>query len=269
MKGLSETEAKILQYCLDLGDGIASANIRDIAAHFGVSSALVVKAAKKSGYPGFREMRVALREYALVKGDDLHRELNPNDEASTLVQKVFMTAIKALQDTLLVLDPETLKAIADRLSGANRVILIGVGGSGALANDAYHKFLRIGVNTKVCTDSHLMVMEASLLSESDLILAFSHSGRTRAILESLKAAKAQGATTVAITNDPESKLKDVSDFILSSVAMGSPITGENAAARVAQLNILDALFVLVAQNDYQRSLSNLTRTNNAVSQLRI
>jgi DNA-binding MurR/RpiR family transcriptional regulator len=269
MKGMSDTEARILQYCLDLGEKISSMNINEIASHCAVSSALVVKVAKKCGYLGFRELRNALRDYANVKGEELHQELNPNDDPAIVVRKVFMTAIKALQDTLLVLDPTILKRIADLLVSAKRVLIIGVGGSGALALDAYHKFLRIGIDTKVCTDSHLMVMEACLLKTSDMIIAFSHSGRTRAIFEALKAAKLQGAITVSITNDPESKIKANSDFIISSVAMGSPITGENAAARIAQLNILDSLFVLVAQHDYERSLKNLSKTIDVVAPLRI
>jgi DNA-binding MurR/RpiR family transcriptional regulator len=53
--------------------------------------------------------------------------------------------------------------------------------------------------------------------------------------------------------------------VLASTSQGSPLTGENAAARIAQLNILDALFVAVAQRDVTTTEANLRRTMESVS----
>ena len=45
---------------------------------------------------------------------------------------------------------------------------------------------------------------------------------------------------------------------------GSPLLGENAAARIAQLTMLDAIFVLVAQRNYNAADANLAKTKAAV-----
>ncbi len=262
---MTDKEQQIARDCLSLGADINHYSIHEIAARHEVSAAMVVKVAQRCGFSGFKEMKNALMLYSQLPVVDLHEELNPNDDAKTVVEKVFRTAINALQETLAIFDFEAIERAARALRQAATIDIYGVGGSGALALDAYHKFLRIGIRTHVATDSHLMVMSANLLKPAgSVVLGFSHSGRTRAILEAFTLAHKQGAVTIAISNAPHSPLAEHTDILLCSVAQGSPITGENAAARIVQLNILDALFVLVAQGDYEKSLTNLERTNNSV-----
>lgn len=268
MNDLTEKEKQIVRGCLALGSDLQHFSIQEIAARHHVSSAMVVKTAQSCGFSGFKEMKDALVAYSQLPVVDLHEELNPDDDAATVVGKVFNTAINALQETLAIFDFDAIARAADALRNCASIDIYGAGGSGALAMDAYHKFLRIGIRTRVFTDSHLMVMSASLLQPGSVVLGFSHSGRTWAVVEAFSQARQQGATTIAISNARSSPLAEHTDILLCSVAQGSPITGESAAARVVQLGILDALFVLVAQTDYDQSIENLQRTINAVSGLR-
>ncbi|MEM4204843.1 MAG: hypothetical protein QXS54_12315, partial [Candidatus Methanomethylicaceae archaeon] len=88
-------------------------------------------------------------------------------------------------------------------------------------------------------------------------------------VEAFSFAQKRGATTIAVTNTASSPLAKYSDILLCAVAQGSPITGESAAARIVELNILDALFVLVAQANYEQSLAKLELTINSVTSHRI
>jgi DNA-binding MurR/RpiR family transcriptional regulator len=56
--------------------------------------------------------------------------------------------------------------------------------------------------------------------------------------------------------------------VLVSTSRGSPLLGENAAARIVQLNILDAVFEAVAQRDYRAAEGNLAKTMAVVSNKR-
>jgi DNA-binding MurR/RpiR family transcriptional regulator len=60
-------------------------------------------------------------------------------------------------------------------------------------------------------------------------------------------------------------LADLSDVVLCSTARGSYLTSENAAARIAQLNIMDAIFIAVAQQNLKASEASLAKTMAAVS----
>jgi DNA-binding MurR/RpiR family transcriptional regulator len=268
MQELTDRERQIVRDCMALGAELHHFSIQEIATRHSVSTAMVVKTAQRSGFSGFKEMKDALVTYSRLSVVDLHEELNPEDDVPTVVNKVFNTAINALRETLAILDFGAVERAAQALTTASAIDIYGVGGSGALALDAYHKFLRIGIRARMFTDSHLMVMSASLLEPGSVVLGFSHSGRTRALVEAFTQARLQKATTIAITNSRSSPLAERTDILLCSVAQGSPITGENAAARIVQLNILDALFVLVAQRDYDRGLDNLQHTIQAVANLR-
>jgi DNA-binding MurR/RpiR family transcriptional regulator len=57
--------------------------------------------------------------------------------------------------------------------------------------------------------------------------------------------------------------------VLCSTALGSPLTSENAAARIAQLNIMDAIFMAIAQKSYNSAEENLSRTMSAVRTKRL
>ncbi|VDZ63271.1 Als operon repressor [Serratia odorifera] len=58
---------------------------------------------------------------------------------------------------------------------------------------------------------------------------------------------------IAITNYAESPVALDAHVVLNSTSQGSHLLGENAASRIAQLNILDALFVAIAKKDLDKA----------------
>jgi DNA-binding MurR/RpiR family transcriptional regulator len=106
------------------------------------------------------------------------------------------------------------------------------------------------------------------LGPDDAVIGFSHSGETAAVIEAVELARKSGARTIAVTNYSESTLARAVDVVLCSTAENSPLMGENATARIAQLSLLDALFVAVAQKDRAAADANLARTMRAVQSKR-
>jgi RpiR family transcriptional regulator, repressor of rpiB and als operon len=264
---LTPSEARVTEVMLrSTADDLLS--LKKVAADADISEAMVVKTAKRLGFAGFRELRAALSAYKQLPNVDLHEDLKPEDTAEVIVQKVFRTAIQALEETLAILDMDGFRRAAELIHGAHHREFYGLGGSAQIARDVAHKFLRIGVRATVFDDTHMMAMSASLLREGDLVLAFSHSGRTTGVLEAIQIARANRACVIAVTNYESSPLADLSDVVLCSTALGSPLTSENAAARIAQLNIMDAIFMAVAQKSYSAAEENLARTMAAVQSKR-
>lgn len=238
--------------------------LREVSQNANVSEAMVVKTAKKLGFDGFRDFREQLSKYNGLPSAALHQEISSEDSAGDILSKVFNTAIHALQETLAIIDIPTFEKVVDAVHRASQRDLYGVGGSAQIARDVAHKFLRIGLRSAIHDDSHMMLMSASLLGPEDVAIAFSHSGRSTVVIDAIKQARECGATTIAITNFARSPLADIARFVLCSTARGSPLLGENAAARVAQLNIMDAVFAAVAQRDYDSAEQSLQRTTMAV-----
>lgn len=265
---LTSKEQEIVRNMLQMGPKIEQITISDLGSLHGVSDAMIVKLSKKLGYSGFREVRDVLFRYSQLPVTEMYQELVPDDTAETIVRKVFQISIQALQETLAILDMDSFKKAVEIIANARNRDFIGVGGSAAIARDASHKFLRIGIRTHVYDDNHLMLMSASLLTAGDLVLAISHSGQTKSILDPVRLARSNGATIIALTNYAMSTLAKEADIVLWSTARGTPLMGENAAARIAQLNIIDALFVCVAQQNYAMAEDNLGKTMSSVKKKR-
>ncbi|RJG46142.1 MurR/RpiR family transcriptional regulator [Mesorhizobium sp. DCY119] len=265
MPHLTPLEGRVVDSILARRDFGTNTPLKSVAEDAGVSDAMIVKIAKKLGFDGFKDFRAGLVDYNSLPTAELHQELSPDDTDAEIARKVFRTSIQALEETLSILDPNAFERAADLIFNARQRDLYGIGGSAQIARDVAHKFLRIGVRASVFDDAHMMLMSASLLGEGDVVIAFSHSGATTAVIEPLELARRRGARTIALTNYATSPLASIADVVLCSTAQGSPLLGENAAARVAQLIIFDAVFAAVARRDLKAAERNLAATMSAVA----
>lgn len=268
LPSLTPLEGKVAADILARRDITEETSLREVAEGSRVSDAMVVKVAKKLGFDGFRDFRQGLIGYYGSDTAALHSEISVDDTAGEVVQKVFRTAMQALEETFAILDLEAFERAAGYLHRAGQRDFYGLGGSAQIARDVSHKFLRIGIRTSVFDDAHMMMMSAALLTPDDVAVAFSHSGATTAVIEALELARKNGARTIAVTNYADSPLARLADVVLCSTAQNSPLLGENATARIAQLNLLDALFVATAQRDRKAADANLGRTMRAVQSKR-
>jgi RpiR family transcriptional regulator, repressor of rpiB and als operon len=268
LPSLTPLEVKVVESVFKRENFDETTSIKEVAEGAGVSEAMVAKISKKLGFNGFRDFRAGVAEYLRLPTADLHQDLSLDDSSEQIVHKVFRSAIQALEETLAILDLNAFDRATDILYRAAQRNFYGVGGSAQIARDVSHKFLRIGIQTSVYDDPHMMLMSASLLGPDDAVIGFSHSGATTAVLDAVAIARKQGARTIAVTSYASSPLAELADVVLASTSRGSPLLGENAAARIAQLNILDAIFVAVAQRDYRAAERNLAKTMGAVTSKR-
>ncbi|MEO1091702.1 MAG: MurR/RpiR family transcriptional regulator [Pseudomonadota bacterium] len=261
---LTPLEARVVEVMIARKDLDTTTQLKGIAEDAGVSDAMVVKVAKKLGFSGFRELRAGLVDYRRAPTASLHSEIAPDDDMASIAAKVFRTSIQALEETMAILDVKALQRAADMLYDAHRIEMYGVGGSAQIGRDVAHKLLRIGRRAQLYDDAHMMLMSAATLGPDDVVVAFSHSGETTVVLESLERAAECGAGTIAVTNYPGSSIAQKAEVVLCSTAQGSPLLGENAAARVAQLILMDTVFVGIAQRDVAQAEQALDQTMGAV-----
>ena len=234
--------------------------LKMVADETHVSNAMLVKIAKKLGFDGFRSLRAALAKQKRLPLAKAHQELSDQPTARALAEKARGASLKALEEAFSLVSFENLEQAAQWLLAARQRDFYGQGGSAQVARDATCKFLRIGIRGSAFDDGLLMLMSASLLQQGDVAVAFSYSGQTLIVLEAVRRARKNGAYVIAITNSPGSRLTRVAHLVLCATVEDSPLTGENGAARVAQLNLLDALFMAVARSSPTATEANLSRT---------
>ena len=109
-----------------------------------------------------------------------------------------------------------------------------------------------------------VAVRADLVAAGDVFLAVSHSGESRDVLEPLRRASAQAATTVVITNHPMSTAARLADFVLVSAGRETTFRPGAMASRISQLVVVDCLFVCVAQRTFDVSSRALRLTHQAL-----
>jgi DNA-binding MurR/RpiR family transcriptional regulator len=238
--------------------------LKVVASEAKVSQAMVVKIAKKLGFDGFRSLRAALAEHNRLPIREIRQELSSDKTTAEIVEKVCRSSINALGMTFSGACFERLEEAAECIWCARQRDLYGVGSSAQVARDAAFKFLRIGVRTSVFDDGCMMSMSASLLRKGDVAVAVSFSGQNLTVLDAVRQARRNGATVIAITNRSSSILAQEANFAFAASADECPLTGETAAARVAQLSIIDALFMAVARIKPAATETNLGCTISAI-----
>ncbi len=137
--------------------------------------------------------------------------------------------------------------------------------SAPIAEDAHYRMLRIGLEAKAVTDSHIQAISASRTGPDVAVLTVSHSGATHETVTFDQLAKAAGAKTVVITNYARSPIQAYADVVLFTMARETLFRTEAMSSRIAQLCVLDALIAALALADYDRATSTLQSTFETLS----
>lgn len=243
--------------------------ISELAAQCTTSEATVVRLCHTLGLKGYPQLRLALatelgrRESA----DDSHAsspDIEPGDDLAAVVEKIAYADARAVEDTARTLSVGALEAVVTAIAGARRVDVYGIGASSFVAADLQQKLHRIGLVVFAVPDPHTAMTSAALLTDADVAVGISHSGSTIDTVESLALARQRGATTVAITNVPGSPLADVAHHVLVTAGRETTFRSGATASRLAQLTVVDCIFVGVAQRTYDESQQALRVTRDAV-----
>lgn len=256
---LNPTERRIAEWLITKGNISAKTGLREVASILDVSEPLLVKVAKKIGFSGYRELRSALISYFESLPYEREEEITAHDSLDSVLDKVFSNSIQVLKEARSVADTAAIGESAQLIFKARRVVIFGVGGSASVGMDFEHKLLRIGIICHSYSDFHLMLMAASQLDDGDVAIAISQTGDTREIVDAVNTARARKAKIICITNDKASSLSQRSDFSIFSPALSGPLLGQNAVARIVQLNLLDSLFIAILLQDYQGNKEKLSR----------
>lgn len=248
--------------------------ISELARTSRTSETSVVRFCRTLGFTGFSQLRVQLAvelgtESAQFGFDACHgADIRPADTLAETVRKVASAETLGIQETAEKLDMAALQRIIDRVDPAAQVLAFGVGASNASAQDLVSKLLRIGRSALGFHEAHTALVSAALATGADVAIAFSHSGRTRESVEFLRLARERGAFTVAITNADHSPLAAGADEALTTAVRETTFRSGAMASRIAQLTLVDYLFIGVARKRYEESVAALRSTYASVAVLR-
>ena len=265
----SEKERQVADYILNNSNKIIHSTINQVAEDLNVADATVFRFCKRIGFKGFQAMKIALAAEIVNPIQDIHETITETDSPKEVAEKVLRSNIRTLEDTYHILDDATIDQAVQILLKATHIEFYGNGGSGIIAMDAQHKFIRTGLRSTSYSDAHLQIMSASQLSSSDVAVLISHSGTNKDMLRVADIARDTGATTIAITNLATSPLSKKVDIPLYTVSQETDFRSEALASRIAQLSLVDALYVNIMIARKEKSKHSLQLMREAISSKRI
>ncbi|MHA7618354.1 MurR/RpiR family transcriptional regulator [Cellulosimicrobium cellulans] len=275
LPSLRPAEARIAEAVLADPAAVVGKTITELAALVGTSQATVVRFCRAVGYAGYPEFRIDLaqatsrRAVEQERANVAHGEIDPDDTLHDVVTKIAFHEARTIEETARMLDLDALEQVTAAVAQATRIDLFGVGSSGLTAQDLAQKLQRIGLLCFASPDPHVQLQSAALLAEGAVAIGVSHSGLTVETNDALRIARDRGATTVAVTNFPESPLVEHADLVLTTTARETQFRSGALSSRIAQLALVDFLFVRVAQRLYDRTTANLRATYEAVQPHRL
>ena len=190
---------------LVLADPRAFANlpVSELSDRAHVSKPTVVRFCRSMGYDGLSDFKLKLAGTVSEGVPFIHRSVDTDDKTSDVLVKVIDNTVAAFlkyrNDASSHALERAAQALAQTQATGRRIEFYGAGNSGIVAQDAQHKFFRLGVNTIAYSDGHMQVMGASMLTAGDCVVIISNSGRTRDLMDACDIARKNGATTIVIT----------------------------------------------------------------------
>lgn len=200
---LPPAEQRVAKLVLADARSFASLPVSELADRAHVSKPTVVRFCRSVGYDGLADFKRKLAGSVNEGVPFVHRAVDEDDKPSDIVVKVVDNAVSALlkyrNDAAGLAFDRAIAALAEAGRAGRRIEFYGVGNSGIVAQDAQHKFFRLGVNALAISDGHVQVMSATMLQPGDCVVIISNSGRSRDLIDVAEIARKKGATTIVIT----------------------------------------------------------------------
>lgn len=264
---LRKSERKVAEYILADPGKIINMRIIDLAKSAEVSEPTVIRFCRALDFDGFQAFKLNLAQHIGSSGSFSQFQVSPKDSIADVNKKVFDTTIGSLINVRDEIDPGALKKAITALSAAKRVEFYGFGASGSVAIDAQHKFFRLQVTSAAYTDPHIQHMSAISLKSSDVVVAISQSGRTKALIQSVKLAKEAGATVIGLVPE-NTALAELCDFPIHINMEENHLEFAPVSSRIAHLVVIDVLAMGVAQHRSAELKEHLKRLSVSLRSLR-
>lgn len=267
LPSLSRTGRRIGETVMADPGGIVELTVSDLAASTGTSVASVVRFCQDLGLRGFGDLKLRLASESGSSGTG-----GPVEEATTptgVLAAVLRSSADALTNVIDSVDATAFTRAIETVGTAEHLLVVGVGTSAPLAQDAAYRLRSIGLLAEAPADAHVQHVSAWLLKPRAVCLAISHTGQTRETLAAAGAARDAGATTVAITSFYRSPLTELCD---QALVAGSPETHHQIEARASRLvhsAVLDALHAAIAMTHPDRAQTARQRAAHAITDHRM
>ncbi|MDY7042803.1 MurR/RpiR family transcriptional regulator [Virgibacillus sp. M23] len=266
INSLPPSEQKIANYILLHPEDSILLTALQLGEKSETSSAAVIRLCKSLGFNGFQELKLRVAGDLRVNESGGYRDIEPNEEYAKIIEKVNTNTIQTLKDTVDILNMDQIKEAVQLLIRARSILFVGFGASYIAAKDAEQKFLRVNKQVHSFSDLHMAATAIANKGSEDVVIGISFSGDTFEVTKLLEMANNNNCNTISITKYGNSSVASIADTNLYiSAAKEATFRSGATASRIAQLHLIDVLFMCYASEEYDKTVERLDSTREALS----
>jgi RpiR family carbohydrate utilization transcriptional regulator len=237
---LNRSERKVAKVIAADPQSATRMSIAALAELAQVSEPTVNRMCRSFGLKGYPDFKLELAQ-SMARGTPyVSQSVNQNDTAAQYTDKIFTSTMASLDAARQQVDSKTIERAVDYLSQAHQICFCGMGASGAVAQDALHKFFRFNIPVVAHNDYLMMRMTAAAAKRGDVLVLLSFTGRTKEMLEVAHIGRGAGALVISITA-PNSPLAHESSLVLNVQAPEDTDVYMPMQSRMIQLTLIDVL----------------------------
>jgi len=265
---LRKSERKIADYLQKHANQRLDVSITEFAKLLKVSEATISRFCRAVGFQGFQDLKISLAT-SLSSAENFKNipvDIDETDSIAEVGKKLSGTLSGAINETQRNLNMNNIHTAVDVIVDTKRVMLYGIGGAAAVLKAANHLFVKAGIKCTRYEDGYMQTVTASLMEKDYVALGVSNTGLSMTVVNALKIASENGATTICITSNPKSPIAQVSKICLLTVptTRDIPLYGDFLEARISQLYIIDLLYLGIIFKLGDIAKRNLKKTTEAL-----
>ncbi|GAA0079177.1 MurR/RpiR family transcriptional regulator [Clostridium sp. CTA-5] len=267
---MTESEKKIAEYLFNDSSEVYKFSASQLAKITGTSAASVVRFSRKLGFKGFQEFKIALAKDESISNEVVEYDyIDTNDTIKEVMLKISNKNVQSINDTVALLDEKNIEEAVKIIQNAKNIYIFGVGQSALIGMDLQYKLIRIHKNVMMSLDSHTQISMSANMSECDVAIGISYSGKTKEVYNSLIKAKEKGAKCVTITKFGNNPIASLGDIKIQVPSVEKDLRVGAISSRIAQLTVIDILFIGVAKDNFSTVDKYLKETRSMVGELKL
>ncbi len=266
---LSKSEKKVAEQVLLDPQKAYQSSIATLAKASSVSEPTVNRFCRTMQCKGFPDFKLQLAQSLVAGTPYFTGSVGLEDSTEEFTNKLFDATLMSINDTRKTIDLNLINRVVDTLAQAKKILIYGLGSSGAVAIDAENRFFRLGTPTIVYDDILKQRMAAAAAQTGDVLLIYSYTGRTIPIIEAAQMARDSGATIIGITCN-QSPLANICHLVINvsndreDTDIYTPMT-----SRIVHLTITDILATGVMLKRGPAFQQHLKRIKESLKQTRM
>ncbi|MBY0095806.1 MurR/RpiR family transcriptional regulator [Mesobacillus maritimus] len=269
LEQLPASERKIAQYILEYPYEAVNCTVSELATKTQSSGAAVIRLCKSLGVKGFQDLKVRIVGDLGKPKEQGYRDIEQGEKSEDIVQKTLSNSIQSLRDSAEIINHDELEKAVQALLASKNIHLFGIGASHVIAIDAQQKLLRINKRATAFSDTHMVATLVANAEKDDVVFAISFSGETPEVTNVVALAKEHGVKTISLTKYGQSSVASLADINLyTSYSAEAPFRSAATSSRLAQLFIIDVLFLSVATEQYEETVHYIDKTRGAIQFLK-